>query len=85
MRNHKETAVIHTKDSRHFAYIKVKCAYLVALNTALTLPDICGKAEFPGLGTIARYKKWYKEHIEQCEKLSNSVENMPYLSADVVY
>ena len=27
MRNHKETAVIHTKDSRHFAYIKVKRAY----------------------------------------------------------
>ena len=28
--------------------------YLVALNTALTLPDICGKAEFPELGTRAR-------------------------------
>lgn len=32
--------------------------YLVALNTALTLPDICGKAEYPDLGPTARYKKW---------------------------
>ena len=27
MRNHKETAVIPIKDSRHFAYVKVKRAY----------------------------------------------------------
>ena len=59
--------------------------YLVALNTALTLPDICGKAKYPELGTTARYKKWYQEYIGQYEKDSKSTDGMPYLSADVVY
>ena len=59
--------------------------YLVALNTALTLPDICGKAEFPELGTRARYKKWYQDHVEKSEKSSKTGDNMPYLSAETVY
>ncbi len=59
--------------------------YLVALNTALTLPDICGKAKYPELGTTARYKKWYQEYVGQYEKSSKSGDNMPYLSADVVH
>ena len=59
--------------------------YLVALNTALTLPDICGKAKYPELGTTARYKKWYHEYVGQYEKSTKSSDNMPYLSADVVY
>ena len=42
--------------------------YLVALNTALTLPDICGKAEYPQLKTAERYKKWYDEYIGQYEQ-----------------
>lgn len=59
--------------------------YLVALNTALTLPDICGKAKYPELKTASRYKKWYQEHVGQYEKSTKSSDNMPYLSADVVY
>lgn len=59
--------------------------HLVALNTALTLPDICGKAKYPELGTTARYKKWYQEYIGQYERDSKSTDEMPYLSADVVY
>lgn len=59
--------------------------YLVALNTALTLPDICGKAKYPELRTASRYKKWYQEHVGQYEKSTKSSNNMPYLSADVVY
>ena len=62
--------------------------YLVALNTALTLPDICGRAEYPDLGTTARYKKWYNEHIGQYEINPENVKrgiDMPYLSGDVVY
>lgn len=31
--------------------------YFAALNLALTLPDICGKAEYPNLRTGERYKK----------------------------
>lgn len=62
--------------------------YLVALNTALTLPDICGKAEYPELKTSERYKKWYQEYIGQYEQCPEDKENnikFPYLSADVVY
>lgn len=34
--------------------------YLAALTMALTLPDICGKAAEPFLGTGARYKNGIK-------------------------
>lgn len=37
--------------------------YLVALTTALTLPDVCGKAEYPNDKTGARYKKWYDTFV----------------------
>lgn len=62
--------------------------YLVALNTALTLPDICGKAEYSDLGPTARYKKWYNEHIGKYEiNPENEIRgiDMPNLSGDVVY
>lgn len=62
--------------------------YLVALNTALILPDICGKAEYPNLGATARYKKWYSEYIGQYEINPENVRrgiDIPYLSADVIY
>ena len=59
--------------------------YLVALNTALTLPDICGKAAYPNLKTSERYKKWYEEYIGRYEKGTKDKDGMPYLSADVVY
>lgn len=59
--------------------------YMVALNTALTLPDICGKATYPTLKTSERYKKWYDEYVGQKERGNKSEGDMPYLSADVVY
>lgn len=66
--------------------------YLVALSSALTLPDICGKAEYPDESSRSRYKKWYSEHIGQFEKPPTDEENikdfgcdMPYPSANVVY
>lgn len=65
--------------------------FLVALNTALTLPDICGKAEYPDISykhNGERYKKWYQEHIGQYEQSPLDLREgvtMPYLSADVVY
>lgn len=31
--------------------------YLSALTTALTLPDICGKAKYPNEKTTKRYKR----------------------------
>ena len=39
--------------------------YLVALNTALTLPDICGKAEFPNKSTTKRYIEWFDKRTGQ--------------------
>ncbi len=39
-----------------------KC-YLSALTSALTLPDVCGKAEYPNLRIGNRYKKWYETFV----------------------
>jgi len=61
-------------------------AFLGALALALTLPDICGKAEFPDMKPTKRYKKWYKKHVETILKpISPSAQDMPYLSAEVVH
>lgn len=41
--------------------------YISALGMALTLPDICGKAEYPQWkkqNVGLRYKKWYDEYID---------------------
>lgn len=62
--------------------------YLIALNSALTLPDICGKAEYPRMeNTTNRYLKWYSEYIGQGLRNTDDVseEKIPYLSATVVY
>jgi hypothetical protein len=62
--------------------------YFAALNLALTLPDICGKAEYPNLRTGERYKKWYDENVGVTEKPPKCTEDepeMPYLSGEVVY
>lgn len=63
--------------------------YLVALNTALTLPDICGKAEYPNeKSSKKRYIDWYDKHIGQYEINPENVKrgiDMPYLSGEVVY
>jgi len=57
--------------------------FFSALTLALTLPDICGKAEYPESKTSERYKKWYEEYIEKSEKYG--VQALPYLSSNVVY
>ena len=48
--------------------------YLTALISALTLPDVCGKAEYPQLKTSARYTRWYDAFVKDGN-----------LSADDVY
>ena len=43
--------------------------YFVALSSALTLPDICGKAAYPTeRSTRKRYILWYDEEIGKYEK-----------------
>ena len=39
-----------------------KC-YMSALTIAMTLPDICGKAEYPEMRTGDRYMKWYNNYV----------------------
>lgn len=63
-------------------------AYYSALSLALTLPDICGKAEYPEAKVGERYIDWYDEYVGEyekcpCEKQDEPV--MPYLSGEVVY
>lgn len=64
--------------------------YFAALSLALTLPDICGRAEYPNLATKSkkRYIQWYDEYIGQYEKPpkeNEDDEDMPYLSGEVIY
>ena len=68
---------------------EIRCALnndllIIALQAALTLPDICGKAAFPNENTSSRYKKWYDEEIGEYEHAPNYT-HMPYLSGKVVY
>ncbi len=59
--------------------------YFAALALALTLPDICGKAQYPNKGPGARYIAWYDEHVGVSEKSPFDEPPMPYLSGEVVY
>lgn len=62
-------------------------SYFSALSLVLTIPDICGKAEYPKKRTTRRYIDWFNEYIakyeicpcEHCKEVQ-----MPYLSGEVV-
>ena len=60
---------------------------IAALYMALTLPDLCGKAEYPNDNVGTRYKKWFDTFITPYERPSTpSREDVaPYLSGEVVY
>lgn len=62
--------------------------YIVALTSALTLPDICGSVAYPKMSSTSRYKKWYSEYIGQYEKCPQDPDEpggeMPYPSADII-
>ena len=58
--------------------------YLVALSMSLTLPDVCGKAEYPGENVGKRYKQWYNNYVAN-KPTSPYAADMPYLSGEVVY
>ena len=60
--------------------------YFAALSSALTLPDICGKAERPTeKSSKKRYILWYDEEIGKYEKNPDDKDDMPYLSGEVIY
>ena len=61
-----------------------------AFYMALTLPDVCGKLEFPDLSTSERYIKWFDIHIGQYEqsplaKEDSSWSELPYMSGTNMY
>lgn len=60
--------------------------YMAALALALTLPDICGRAEFPSLGVTKRYIQWFNAFMKFYEKSKSPYSHdMPYLSGEAVY
>lgn len=60
--------------------------YLVALSSALTLPDICGQAARPAeKSSRKRYILWYDEEIGKYEKYPEDKDDMPYLSGEIIY
>lgn len=61
-----------------------------AFYMSLTLPDVCGLLEFPGLKPSERYIKWFDEHIGQYEQSPLAKEDpswaeMPYMSGERMY
>ena len=60
--------------------------YITALVSAITIPDICGKAEFPECKCNKhRYVKWYDDNIGQYEKNPDASEEMPYMSGEIIW
>lgn len=60
--------------------------YMTALTTALILPDVCGKAEYPEIKTSKeRYIKWYDKYVSKQDKLKvlNNIKND--LTGDIIY
>lgn len=51
--------------------LKKEC-FLPALALALTIPDICGKVEYPDLYTGRRYIEWFDKHARSYFSFSNS-------------
>lgn len=64
--------------------------YVAALALALTLPDVCGKAEFPRIRKNRdRYIKWYKRNVgdfrEWLFEVTDDNRQSPHLDAEMVY
>lgn len=58
---------------------------LSALALALTLPDTCGKAEYPGEANGVRYKKWCSHYVITDRSDSPYSSDMPYLNEEIIY
>ena len=65
--------------------LKNRC-YFAALALTLTLPDICGAAEFPHEASVTkRYINWYDKYIGNFERQERYADDSSYLSGEVVY
>lgn len=59
--------------------------YFIALMSALTLPDICGMAEYPGEFTGSRYKKWINKYVNSREFGKYQYPAIEGLEAEIIY
>ena len=59
--------------------------FLTALTTALSIPDICGKAEYSNLKPAERYVKWFDKFIGDYEKSPSSTDEQPYMNGELIY
>ena len=60
--------------------------FFAALALALTLPDICGKAEYPSEDNGPRYRKWCREFVCGEHPESDPCSgDMPYLDEKMIY
>ncbi len=60
--------------------------YLSALALALSLPDTCGKAEYPNEAyNGVRYKNWCSQYVitDRCDSPYGC--DMPYLNEEIIY
>lgn len=66
--------------------LKNKC-YFSALSLALTLPDICGMAEFPNKSVTERYIEWYDKYlgVYMAQGKDDLGGNNSWLSGEVIY
>ena len=59
--------------------------FIVALTSALTIPDACGKIEYPNEGSSKkRYINWYEKYVAQYDRDSSDTL-MPYPDSNLVY
>ena len=71
---------VFVRDIKHSIETK---SYFAALSLALTLPDICGNAEFPDRQVAERYIEWYNKYIgDDTHELS---KDNPWLSGEIIY
>lgn len=60
-------------------------AYYAALNLALTIPDICGKAMYDDGCSSKRYIRWYNEYIEYYSELRGLPKDYPTFNGLAIY
>ena len=62
--------------------------FLTALSLSLTLPDMCGRAEYPEYKDQSkkRYIKWFDNYVPGYKKTESPyTKDLPFLSGEVVY
>ncbi len=60
--------------------------YIAALYIAVTIPDVCGQAEYQKGSEKTKYMKWYEEYVEPSYVLSSPYgDDMPYMNSEVMY